>query len=218
MNDKVKNVIILTHGVNTHKNKNWLLKFKSYFDDDSIFDDTWYATHINYGYLFFAFSPLPFVKRTKIKEVQNKYTEIQERYPNAKIHIIAHSYGTMLTHEAIKRSNKVGTPLKIGKIINIGGIVSEFEVFKDTLQKGQIESIHNFCSYKDWVVHYQPVFGKCGYFGFLKNKKDKSHYFIPHKDLQIKNYRFDLKHSQYFDDSPPDFYLLWAQILRKNIK
>jgi len=126
----------------------------------------------------------------------------------------------MLTHEAIRRSDKDTNkkPIKIGKLITIGGIINEFETFNDTLQEDQIESIHNFASYKDWVVKYQPIFGRSGFYGFVKSRKDKNHYFIPHKGLEIKNYRFNLKHSEYFNDSPPNFYIIWSSLLRMDIK
>ena len=213
----VKNVVTLIHGVNTRENKNWLLRFKKQFDADFSKDSSWRSEHIYYGYVFFLLSIIPFVRHSKIKEVQTKLRQLQRKYPNAKIHILGHSYGTMLTHQAVKYSD-IDTdkePIKLGKLILVGGIISHYEQFKDTLQEGQIEGVYNFCSHKDWIVRLQPAFGKCGYFGFVKAIGNKEHKFKPYSNLEIYNYRFDLKHSQYFDDDPPDFYVMWSQILRK---
>lgn len=216
-NYEVKNIAILIHGVNTRKNKGWLAKFKKYFDGDPSFDSHWIAINIYYGYIHFLLSVIPFVRHSKIREVQQRLRDIQEKYPNATIHVLAHSYGTMLTYQAVKRSDldTSDTPLKLGKLITIGGIIDETEKFKDTLQEGQIQSVHNFCSYEDLVIKFQPIFGKSGYTGFLKNKSDKKHYYKPHTNINIKNYRFNLKHSEYFSDDPPNFYVLWSQILRR---
>lgn len=219
-NEKIKNVVLLIHGVNTRRNKGWLKKFKEYFDTDINFDNTWYADHVYYGYVFFLLTAIPIIKRSKMKEVQRKYREVQKKFPNAKIHIISHSYGTLLTYESIRQSDRDTDkdPIKIGKLITIGGIIEEQEKFVDTLQEGQIEEIHNFCSYKDWVVKLQPLFGKCGYHGFVRSKNDYCHYFRPHANLNIKNYRFNLLHSQYFDDTLPNFYIIWSQLLKRRTK
>lgn len=214
-NSHIKNVVFAIHGVNSNQKKNWTHRFEKQFRQDANFKE-WAFERGNWGYLFFIFSFLPFIRYFKIKKVQKRLRDVQKKYSNATIHVIAHSYGTMLTYQATQQSdlNFDEIPIKIGKFILIAGIVSHYERFKDTLQDGQIQSIHNFCSYKDWIVYHQPSFGKCGYYGFVKNRK-REHKFKPYNDLQIYNYRFKVTHGQYFTIDTLNFYILWSQILRK---
>lgn len=208
-----KNIIFLIHGVSSNQKKNWTHTFAEKMKNDPSFKD-YTIEKCNWGYLFFLFSIIPIVRAHCIKKVQKRLREIQEKYSGATIHVIAHSYGTMLTYMATKFSD-IDTdrkPINLGKIIFVGGIVKELEKFEDTLQQGQIKKIYNFCSIKDWVVKLQPCFGKSGFFGFCKNRKRK-HFFKPHKNLEIYNYRFNVKHSEYFTEDTPDFYILWKQLL-----
>lgn len=209
----VNNVVFLIHGVMANQKDNWTDRFAEKMQKDSSFSD-WAIEQGEWGYLFFLFSIIPFIRYAKIKQVQKRLREIQNKYPNADIHVIAHSYGTMLIHEAVKRSDKDTDqlPIILRTVILIGGIISEFEKFKETLQKGKISHIYNFCSYQDRVIRWQPIFGKCGYWGFVKDKERK-HVLNPHENLPIKNYRFDVHHSEYFTEETPDFYILWRQLL-----
>lgn len=213
MNGDIKNVVFLIHGVGT-KEDNWTDIFATKLKDDPLFKD-WAIEQGEWGYVFFAFSVLPFIRYSKIRTVQERLREVQAKYPNAKIHVIAHSYGTMLIHEAVKRSDQdTDKPaIKLGSVILVGGIVSEKEKFNDTIGKGKIEKIFNFCSYQDRVIRWQPIFGKCGYWGFV-NDKERTHILKPYPDVPVQNYRFDVHHSEYFTEEPPDFYILWRQLLR----
>jgi hypothetical protein len=214
----IKNVLFAVHGVNTNQKRNWTHDFEEKFRADSSFDD-WAFERGDWGFLFFLFSVSPLIRYMKIKQVQERLREFQRKYPEATIHVISHSYGTMLTHQAVKYSD-IDTdkePIKLGKFITIGGIIPERETFDDTLQEGQIKTIYNFCSYKDWVIHYQPIFGKCGYWGFLR-PGSKEHYFKPYNTLSIFNFRFNVSHSEYFTEDTPNFYVIWKQLLLKKEK
>lgn len=213
-NSDVKNVVFLIHGVGVNQENNWTDRFSKKLKDDPLFSD-WAIEQGEWGYLFFLFSIIPFVRYSKIRAVQEKLRKVQSSYPNATIHVIAHSYGTMLIYEAIKRSDKdTGlSPIKLGRLILIGGIISEFENFFKVFKQGKIKEVFNFCSYKDKIIRWQPIFGKCGYWGFVSDKK-RDHKFVPYFGFPIYNYRFDIDHSDYFTDIPPDFYVMWRQLLR----
>lgn len=213
-NENVKNVVFLIHGVSANQQNNWTYAFSEKLKNDPLFNG-WAIEQGNWGYLFFLFSIFPFIKNAKIQLVQDCLRDVQNNYPNAKIHVIAHSYGTMLVYEAVKQSgnDSIESIINLGTVILVGGIVSHYEKFENTVKKGRIERIYNFCSYKDRVIRWQPVFGKCGYWGFLRNR-DRKHVFQPYPDINVQNYRFNVHHSEYFTETPPDFYVMWRQLLR----
>ena len=154
---KIKNILVLSHGIKTHTRYNWMRIFTTHLKYDERFDG-WVVKKANYGYLWAIMSVFPFVRRSRIKWFMRVLRKLQKEYPEAQINILAHSYGTMLAYEAIRRSgvddNK--EPIKINKLILIAGIVSSHERFIDTIDIVKIKRVYNYCSYDDKVARYNP--------------------------------------------------------------
>lgn len=204
----MKNVLILIHGVMT-KEDNWTDEFGKRFRDDPNFSD-WEIVQIEYGYLFFLWCIFPYVINKKSREVNSVISCLYDKYgSDCKVHVIAHSYGTKLIFNML---GKLDNRVQFGNIILVGGIVNEKEKFQMELK---FNKVFNFCSYNDNVVWSQPVFGKCGYFGFVTDWK-KEHKYRPYLDKNVWNYRFNIfGHSDYFNGSVLDFFILWRQLLRR---
>ena len=142
--------------------------------------------------------------------------KLNKKYPDAEINILAHSFGTYISYEAIRQAGKdKKAPIRINKLILVGGIVSSHENFKDTIGEGLIKEVYNYCSYDDRVVRFNPLFGHCGYIGFLPIGR-RDHVEMPWPG--VKNCRFEVRHSQWFDDDPPDFYRAWLNNIMKGAK
>lgn len=203
----IKDIVVCIHGIRTRQMCNWLRIFKLHFEYDIRFKD-WLYVPAKYGYLWAMASVIPFVKRSRIRWFIRYLRKLQKKYPNARLNIIAHSYGSLLANEAIKSG------IQVNKFILVGGIVSSHMYYGFQL-KDLVKEVHNFCSYNDKVVRFQPTFGHCGYLGFLR-EGSREHRLQPYLHLKVYNHRYEVKHSEYFNDSPPDFYKIFRDLLQNS--
>ena len=207
--DKIQNIIVGIHGIRTLPKYNWTRIFAIHLGYDKRFND-WLIKRASYGFLRAFLVVIPLVRKIKVWWFKRFLRKLQKKYPDAKINILAHSFGTYISYEAVRRAGKDGrNPIKINKLILVASIVSAHEDFKDTVGKGLIRKVYNYCSYDDKVARLNP-FGHSGYWGFLAPGK-RDHIEIPWPYVQ--NCRFNVKHSQWFDDEPPDFYKKWLDNL-----
>ena len=71
--------------------------------------------------------------------VMRELRALTVKYPDAELNIVAHSYGTELSYQAIKRSGEDGKPpIKVSKLILVASIVSAHREipYTDTLRAG----------------------------------------------------------------------------------
>ena len=210
----MKNIIITIHGIRTRTGFNWTRFFALHLelDRDSRFKN-WLVKRFSYGYLRAVLVAVPWVRKFKVWKFKRYLRKLQKEYPIAKIDILAHSFGTYIAYEAIRQAGKDKKPsIRINKLILVGGIISSHEDFKDTIGEGLIKEIYNYCSYNDRVVRFNPLFGHCGYQGFFVPGK-REHIEAPWPG--VKNCRFKVRHSQWFDDEPPNFYSMWLDNIIK---
>lgn len=210
METDVKNIIVTIHGIRTISQFNWQRLFGVHLKYDTYFKN-WIHKRPTYGYLLTILCVMPFVRYHYIRWFKRYLRKLQSKYPNSNINIIAHSYGTMLAYEAVRRSREhfKKQPIKINKLILVSSIVSSHEDFSDTVKIGLIKEVYNYCSYRDRVCQLNP-FGHSGYWGFLPPNK-REHIEEPYPN--VHNRRFEVTHSQWFDEEPPDFYQLWREEL-----
>ena len=201
----MKNIVIGIHGIRTEKKSNWINDLSIHMRLDHRFAE-WGFIDASYGYFEWIWTIVPFFKRFRIKRFLSKLRKIQKKNPGVSINIIGHSYGTMIAYEAIKRSGKDGKyPVKVDSLVLVASIVSAHEDFKETIGNYIIRNIYNYCSYADEVARYNP-FGHSGYWGFIP-PKPREHINNPYPG--VYNRRYDVEHSEWFDEDPPDFYTMW---------
>jgi|GEM_PF-2120925 len=209
--------IIAIHGIRSYKKDNWIYQFCDFAKQDSRFKDDILLPYY-YGYLP-SFQCVEGVKRFHlIKGFMKFLRTVKTDYPGIDLNIVAHSYGTEISFQAIKRSgedSKTKGPILINKLILVGSIVDEYREipYTDTLRAGKIRELHCYCSYEDEVCRYNP-FGHSGCFGFLKDVHDPVCHEHPFADLNIINHQTNtMEHSQYFEGDK--FKKEWLDIIAK---
>lgn len=205
----VKNIIVCIHGIEA-RGLGWIRVLRTHLDYDKRLEN-WLFQNEGYGYLKWINCIFPWVRHIRIKTFMRQLRKLQKKYPAASINIIAHSYGTMIAYEAIRRSKEdtKKASIYVNKLILIASVVSAHEDFDDTIGWGLLKEVHNFCSYKDRVAQLNP-FGHSGYWGFLPPGK-RDH--IRRPWMHVYNHRFEVEHSEWFDFKPPNFYRMWQDIL-----
>ncbi|MCK4420706.1 hypothetical protein KAW18_15245 [candidate division WOR-3 bacterium] len=192
----VKYVICAAHGIRTKGE--WITSFINILKEkypDYADNKKARLIPIRYGRLPASVCALGFVKRYLINWMRRKLEAYCEQFPAASVSYFAHSYGTMLGYEALRKSDDI----YLDKMVLVASVVSSHETFDDTIGMGKVREIHCFCSKEDEVCKYNP-FGHSGYWGFLEsgNRKCKKK---PHKKLKVYNYcKKNLEHSGYFTD------------------
>src|SRR5262249_26913534 len=141
------------------------------------------AQPLNYGRfnLLKFLAPVPFFRRWAIREVWDDIRIIKNKYPDAKLSVIAHSFGTYIVSQLIKRN----FDLKAHRIIFCGSVVSyrfwfgDFEArFADPTLK--VDPILNDVGTRDiWPAIAESItwgYGSTGTYGFRRPvAKDRWH-------------------------------------------
>ena len=119
---------------------------------------------INYGMLLLTLERIPFVRNLIAMIIANRLAACSYKYPNAKTVVVAHSFGTYATCEALR---KWGEEFRISALVLFGSVVSRkfrFDKFPDT-------EVYNIIGSKDMVVLSGALWGTSwsGVFGFKKD-------------------------------------------------
>ena len=194
--------IIAIHGILSYKKDNWTYHFCDFAKEDPRFKDDIFLPYY-YGFLSAVESVNAFERYNLIRGFMKFLRGVKSDYPQADLNIVAHSYGTEISFQAVKRSgedSKSKGPILVNKLILVAGIVSAHREipYTDTLRAGKVKEMHCYCSYEDEVCRYNP-FGHSGCFGFLKDAYDLTCYEKPFADLNIFNHQTKaLEHCDYF--------------------
>lgn len=169
--------LIGINGIRTGENT-WtdVLRLK-FYKDNRFYDDIYIEFY--YGYLPAIISILPWVRSRKAKSLQKSIEDIKEEFPEAKVSIVCHSLGSLISYYAIKELG-----IKIDKWIIFSGVVPRGADIPKLLEN--VGEIHNFWSTKDWVTKWNP-FGKCGHSGFQG------------KHERLKQYKYPFRHGEWFE-------------------
>ena len=227
-----KTIIITIHGIMTNINEpdDWQEKFGKWLHETrsgDIFISDLIHKPFSYGFLTplraFISSFLRWLKRPNftdrwvINKFRNFLQQVKDEHPDAKIHVIAHSFGTYVTHEVLMEK-----PIFVQSVTMCGAVISSHvsrNYIDDLLNCGQIKACFNWSSHNDIVVRpiALPPFGHLGYWGFLRpgvdidrvNPQPK-----PFTNLNIYNHHTEFTHSGYF--IPPVFESFLIDIEKAN--
>ena len=193
-------VIIAIHGIRSPKKDNWIYDLCDLGARDARFAGDQFLPYY-YGFLPALGSINAFARYNFIRGFMKFLRAQRKQYPRADFSIVAHSYGTEMSFQAVKRSGEDGKdPIKVDKLILVASVVSGHREipYTDTLRAGKVRELHCYCSYADEVCRYNP-FGHSGCFGFLKIAYDITGYDKPFADLKLFNHQQKtLGHSDYF--------------------
>ena len=209
----MKKIIFAIHGIRSPKVNNWVYSFTDFAKQDQRFKDD-ILEPFAYGFLLATVSVIPFVKFYHVQMVKRVLRDIVAKNPDCELDIVAHSYGTELSYQAVKTSGEDGKPpIMVNKMILTASVVSNhLEIpYTDTLRAGKIKQLHCYCSYKDDVCEFNP-FGHSGYAGFARDMYDSKCYPKPFDDLGIYNHQGEnIGHCDYFNDTK--YYKEWLDII-----
>ena len=209
----MKKIIFAIHGIRSAEKGNWVFDFADFVKKDQRFTQDLPISY-TYGFLLATWSVNPFVKHARVKKVMKELRRLTSKHPDAELNIVAHSYGTELSFQAIKRSGEDGKPpIIVDKMILVSSVVSRHKEipYDDTVRPGKIKQLHCYCSFEDEICRFNP-FGHSGCYGFAKNKYDSTCYAKPFEDLEIHNHQVGiLEHSDYFKGDK--HFKEWADII-----
>jgi|GEM_PF-5210622 len=159
-------IVVLLHGIRT--DAHWHQQFEEVVNALSGGKETLILSR-KYGNFPAVQYAIPFLRKSKIVWLRKTLEDLQLRHPQANICIIAHSFGTFLTTEVLKRTPR----LKVDSLILCGSVVKrEFEWNKLT-DNNNVNQVINDCGAADlWPVLsriFIPGTGDSGTFGFDVN-------------------------------------------------
>jgi intracellular sulfur oxidation DsrE/DsrF family protein len=185
-NRNVVQVIMLVHGIRTHAA--WTEKIKSVLEK---IPNT-QVVPVRYQYfsaLRFLF-PL-FTRRAPIHRFIREYRDLKNKYKEAKISVLAHSFGTYVVTRAIEENSDI----ELYRLALCGGVVKDD--FRFSTYRAQLgpDNVLNDCGTKDiWPVLAKSAtwgYGATGTFGFGTNQVRDRFHELKHSDFFSKKFAED---------------------------
>lgn len=173
VNDKVKQVVFVMHGIRDEGY--WTEKLSrrvARISRDTVKQDIATETS-SYGYFPMLSFLQPGARREKVEWLMDRYTTAKAQYPNATFSYIGHSNGTYLLAKALEDYPAV----KFSKVVFAGSVVNKDFDWSTLIKQGRVELVLNFVASADWVVAWFPKalqdiglqdLGSAGYSGFSK--------------------------------------------------
>lgn len=223
-----KTLIISLHGIRTKEEdpKEWQIEFDGWLRknyETEIANATLVHLPFSYGVVsVFRFLTIGFFTWLRLTSVVNSIainkftkflTDTVAAYPGYKIHIVAHSFGTWVSHETLRNNAN----LKISTLNLFGGIISAHirnNWVDEMLMTKQMERCVVWSSHSDGVVRFAtPPYGHIGYWGAI-TEADKDRIkppWQPFAYLELYNRSTSFGHCDYF--IPETFNTLMGDIL-----
>ncbi|WP_130196606.1 alpha/beta hydrolase, partial [Vibrio vulnificus] len=136
-------VVFSVHGINTHGE--WQKEFDKYIKKNRK-----EYTHLLYDYQYFPVTSFLYPPRRKV-EVERLIREfrlIARKYPNAKVQLVGHSFGTYLIAEALKKIPNEHSP-NFDKVVLNGSVLKSGYNWSEIVTKHGITKIVNNCALND---------------------------------------------------------------------
>lgn len=219
-------VIVSLHGIMTpvQEKNGWQEAFGNYLKEN--YPDVTYIP-IYYGLITPTISWLTtvafnfkvkfiinWIKKLVSKKFKDTVVNFLKENPNAKLHVIAHSFGTWISHEFLIDNPEV----KIQSLTLVAGVISahiEKNYLDEMLNKGQIKACFTWGSHKDMVVRAiaLPPFGHLGYWNIITDDpQDRiSPKTKPYLSLDLYNIPTNNTHTGYWDD-PATYFCFCSHI------
>lgn len=146
--------------------------------------------HFKYGYFSSLAFLIPVFRYLRVLEFSRYLVRVRATYPNARIDIVSHSFGTHVTAWAIRRLNRRGN-FRVGLIILSGSVLKPDFPWTELLMGGAVQKVVNECGTKDSILilnQFVALFtGMAGRIGFSGLTGDA-----------FSNNFFEFGHSGYF--------------------
>lgn len=188
-------VIITIHGIRWTRGSDWQNKFSTLVENRYPEIRT---IQFRYGWVFaissWLSSVFPFVLKRVIYTFQGLLKRTVKKFPNAKIAILAHSYGGYVAMKAIEQDGNFdidGLESVVFMHCPIPSYIEDTNIWS-WLEWGRVKRVYSWSSKKDNVIGKIAIkpFGQNGYWGFMRvgNLEDRK---IPaYKPYPIALYNF----------------------------
>ena len=203
-NDRVKHVVLLVHGIRTFGD--WQDRLAARIKEV----EPGTEVHIyKYGYFGSIAFLIPFLRRPIIKAFQDYLTARAPVWKNARVDIIAHSFGCFVTAWALHRIKPQDCPT-INTVVLCGSVLKQLFPWDGLVgQEKPIGRIINECGIKD----YWPLIAQLFVWG-MGNSGRRGFAGITGVDVGIINRYHALTHSGFFEGSFMEKH--WLPILTGN--
>lgn len=163
--------------------------------------------HIKYKYNFFPIMSFLNLKKRSIEanRFKNELIALANRYPNARVDIIAHSFGTYLVADALEKLTIYNSPA-FNKIILCGSVLKEDHDWQGVIEKFSLNKVVNDCGISDVALLMSHTFAK----GFGKGGRNGFKNTIANT---IINRRFKGGHGCFFK---PNHIEGWVEFLKSD--
>ena len=104
----MRKIVFAIHGIRSPKAGNWVYAFTDFAKQDSRFKDD-VLEPFTYGFLLATWSVNPFVKFYHVQMVKRVLRDIVIKNPGCELDIVAHSYGTELSFQAVKTRKRLSS-------------------------------------------------------------------------------------------------------------
>lgn len=127
---------------------------------------------------------------------------VEANYPGYKVHVIAHSFGTVLSQEVLYEEMD---HVKLSSLHLFGGVISahvQNNYLDEMLLTGELEYCVVWSSHNDEVARFAPPpFGHLGYWGIIRDYEPEDRtkpVWQPYEYLKLFNRPTDYEHNGYF--------------------
>lgn len=157
---------------------------------------------LNYGWFQALWMMIPPVRDARVRWLRDQYDRMREATGVARPSIIAHSFGTWLLGELLRRYDDV----VFDRIVITGSVLPENYDWASLLESGRVLAVHNevatadmWPTIADWVsrIIRPHVFGQAGVRGFKQTH--------PHLTQSVQN----IDHSDMFYQGRLEAWLNW---------
>lgn len=147
----IKRIIYILHGIRDYGV--WAEQLRSEIDKRKGPDVA--VTPAKYGY----FPMMPFVifsdRQKNVRRFMDEYTENLAKFPYAtQLDFIGHSNGTYILASALQRYQT----LHVNNVFFAGSVVPRTYPWRELIDSGRVDRVHNAVATKDWVVALLPRF------------------------------------------------------------
>lgn len=186
-----EDIVVLIHGIRT--NAPWQEKFSAKLEGLHNIK----AIPIGYGYLDALRFWLPFItRRGPIEHVTRQIRTLKDAHPNARISVIAHSFGTYIISKILDDQ----TDISIHRLQLCGSIISQkfrWDKAKPRIKGSVLNDVGTNDIWPPLATSLTWDYGPTGALGF--------------KDVLVRDRFFKCGHSDFFSDSHMDNY--WVPFL-----
>ena len=218
----MKKVVVTIHGIHWTKQGDWQNKIGQLIKKE---DSLTTVLHFRYGRIFGVFSWwLSFTRKVGIprwarhryiNKFKNFLLRVQEKFPSAKISVIAHSFGGWITEETLKRSDEINLQNVIFVHCPISSHI-ESTSFWNWLELEKIKNVFSWSSHKDFVIGKIAIapFGQNGYWGFIRNRyvEDRKEPKEQPYPINLYNIHTEERHSGVLNKLNTYFDKIWDQL------